>query len=196
MNLKFYDVTAWLTNNCNTHTKQRQSDNEIWSIDRMQHEKYFSWKMMHKYGGKTTILVTIFETFWYLTKFSCHQKLPHELPNDFRLRTLEKIRKYQDLKTLQNYGLVLSVAPKIKILSILAKNSWKIEIELFPLGAISQKTTVCLKYFGQDCSPRPISEKSKLTISLDQKFAFIVSQVEGYRNMSKLSCRPRAFTSN
>ena len=45
-------------------------------------------------------------------------ELPHELPNDLRLR------KYQeDLKTSYNYSLVLSPAPKIKILSILAKNS-------------------------------------------------------------------------
>ena len=46
VNFKFYDVTAWLTNNCNKHTaqyleKQRQSDNEIWSVNRMQHEKKF-----------------------------------------------------------------------------------------------------------------------------------------------------------
>ena len=40
LNFKFYDVTAWLTNNCNTQfakyfEKQRQSDNEIWSVNRM-----------------------------------------------------------------------------------------------------------------------------------------------------------------
>ena len=34
VNFKFYDVTAWLTNNCNTHIaqyleKNRKSDNEI-----------------------------------------------------------------------------------------------------------------------------------------------------------------------
>ena len=34
INFKFYDLTAWLTNNCNTHIaqyldKQTQSDNEI-----------------------------------------------------------------------------------------------------------------------------------------------------------------------
>ena len=39
-NFKCYDVTAWLSNNCNTHIaqyleKQRQSDNEIWSVNRM-----------------------------------------------------------------------------------------------------------------------------------------------------------------
>ena len=40
VNLKFYDVTAWLTNNCNTHIfqyleKKRQSDNDIWSVYRI-----------------------------------------------------------------------------------------------------------------------------------------------------------------
>ena len=40
VNFKFYDVTAWLTNNRNTHIAQyfenyRQSDNEIWSVNRM-----------------------------------------------------------------------------------------------------------------------------------------------------------------
>ena len=37
---RFYDVTDWLTNSSNTHIaqyleKQRRSDNEIWSVDRM-----------------------------------------------------------------------------------------------------------------------------------------------------------------
>ena len=40
VNLRFYDVIAWLINNCNTHiakylVKQRQSDNEIWSVNRI-----------------------------------------------------------------------------------------------------------------------------------------------------------------
>ena len=40
VNVKFYDVTAWLINICNTHIaqyfeKKRQSDNEIWSVNRM-----------------------------------------------------------------------------------------------------------------------------------------------------------------
>ena len=39
VSFKFYDVIAWLTNNCNTHIAQylekfRQSDNEIWSVNR------------------------------------------------------------------------------------------------------------------------------------------------------------------
>ena len=53
---------------------------------------------------------------------------------------------------------------------------------------------------GSETSPRPFSEKLKLSISLDQvqsflQFDFIVWQVEGYCNISKLSCRPLAFTS-
>ena len=37
VNFKIHDVTTWLTNNCNTHiaqylTKERQPDNETWSI--------------------------------------------------------------------------------------------------------------------------------------------------------------------
>ena len=46
--------------------------------------------------------------------------------------------------------------------------------------------------YGKETSPRPYSEKLKLRISLDQlsnfiQFVFIVCQVEGYRNILKLS---------
>ena len=57
--------------------------------------------------------------------------LPHELPNDFRLTTSvnwEISRGSENIKTL---SLVLYLAPKVKILSILARNSSKIEVELF-----------------------------------------------------------------
>ena len=48
-----YNATGWLTNNCNTHIDQyfkkwRQSGNEIWSVNRIQHEEHFSWKSIHK----------------------------------------------------------------------------------------------------------------------------------------------------
>ena len=53
--------------------------------------------------------------------------------------------------------------------------------------------------FDGEISARPFSEKLKLSISLDQyskaEFVFIVSQVEGYRNVLKQTCRPFAFTS-
>ena len=40
VNFKFYDVTAWFTNNRDTHIIQyfenyRQSDNQIWSVNRV-----------------------------------------------------------------------------------------------------------------------------------------------------------------
>ena len=47
VNFKFYDVTAWLTKNI-VIEKLRQSDNEIWSVNRMQQEKHFYWKIIHK----------------------------------------------------------------------------------------------------------------------------------------------------
>ena len=43
--------------------------------------------------------------------------------------------------------------------------------------------------YGGETSLRPFSEKLKLSISLDQ-----LCQVEDYRNILKLSCRPLAFT--
>ena len=45
--------------------------------------------------------------------------------------------------------------------------------------------------YGTETSPRPFSEKS-----LDQlQFIFILSQAEGYQNISKLDCIQLAFTS-
>ena len=43
-----FDFTAWLTKNYNTHTNQRQPDNDIWSVNRTSQEKYFSLKIMQK----------------------------------------------------------------------------------------------------------------------------------------------------
>ena len=56
-----------------------------------------------------------------------------------------------------------------------------------------------IKYSGET-SIRPFSGKLKrsipgsIVLSFIQ-FVFIISQVEGYRNTLKLSCRPLAFTS-
>ena len=56
--------------------------------------------------------------------------------------------------------------------------------------------------FGGETSPKPFSEKIKIehiSGSIVQsfiQFAFIVLQVEGYRNISKLSRKPLAFTSH
>ena len=54
---------------------------------------------------------------------------------------------------------------------------------------------------GGENSPTPFSEKSKLSISLDQRckvlyiLRLLYVQVDYYRRILKLSCRPLAFTS-
>ena len=53
VNFEIYDITARLTKNYNTHiaqylTNYRQQDNEIWSVNKMSQEKYFSLKIMQK----------------------------------------------------------------------------------------------------------------------------------------------------
>ena len=50
---KFYDITDWAINNCNTHIAHylkmdRQSGNEIWSVNKRRRGKYFSSKIIHK----------------------------------------------------------------------------------------------------------------------------------------------------
>ena len=54
-------------------------------------------------------------------------ELSHELPNDLRLS-----KDQNNLKISWNYNLVVSLPPKNKTLSILAKDSLKMEIELLP----------------------------------------------------------------
>ena len=49
VNFIIYDVTDWATSNYNTHIAQylkkwRQSDNEIWSVNRVWLKKYFPEK--------------------------------------------------------------------------------------------------------------------------------------------------------
>ena len=59
-------------------------------------------------------------------------ELRHELPSDLRV-TSQEIRKYQEsVLTPQNDSPVPSLPAKMKILLILAKNSGKTEIKLFP----------------------------------------------------------------
>ena len=69
------------------------------------------------------------------------QELHHELRNNLRLRILNNIRniiaklsknfqiniKISNIKTLQNYSLVFSLPPELKMFSMLAKCSWKVE---------------------------------------------------------------------
>ena len=51
--LYIYQITIWLTSICNTHIvqylrKERQLDNEIWSVIRISQEKYLPLKIMQK----------------------------------------------------------------------------------------------------------------------------------------------------
>ena len=55
MTFKLYDVTHRTTNSYNINTthyfkKQKQSDNEIWLINRKKCKKYFSSKIIEKIG--------------------------------------------------------------------------------------------------------------------------------------------------
>ena len=49
-------------------------------------------------------------------------ELPHELRNKFRLKKLGNIKKISKPLSIMELYLVLSLPPKMKILSILAKN--------------------------------------------------------------------------
>ena len=47
VNFKIFDITSWETNNYNIHNAeylktQRESENEIWSVKRIQDEKHFA----------------------------------------------------------------------------------------------------------------------------------------------------------
>ena len=66
-------------------------------------------------------------------------ELPDKLPNDLRLRILGKQEILGNGLTLQNESAVGSLFPHMNILLILEENSWKIEIKLFPLCAISHQ---------------------------------------------------------
>ena len=50
VNFKIYDVADWTTNNYNTHIaqylKKKQSGNEIWSLNKIYCEEYFSSEIM------------------------------------------------------------------------------------------------------------------------------------------------------
>ena len=93
-----------------------------------------------------------YENFSCFTKFSFHHKW-----NEVALRVVERLKTWEirivqnngrwgslsahtrKKKTSWKYNLVPSLPPKKKILSVLAKDSLKIEIELFPLCAISHE---------------------------------------------------------
>ena len=48
--LKIYDVTDQTSNNFNTHIAEylKKYGNEIWSVNKIQHENYFSSEIMQK----------------------------------------------------------------------------------------------------------------------------------------------------
>ena len=84
--------------------------------------KHVSDILMQKRLAETTIMFIIFWDFFWLSKFSFHHKW------NWYIRVASEVAW---LKTL-NYCLVLSAPLEIKILSVLGKIYWKIEIELFP----------------------------------------------------------------
>ena len=60
-----------------------------------------------------------------------------QVPEELKTQDLRKIQN--NVKTSWNHILVPSLPPKKKLLSILAKDFLKIEIELFPQGTISHE---------------------------------------------------------
>ena len=77
-----------------------------------------------------------------------------EILKDFQICIsvpLREIRKIENVKTSWNCNLVPSLLPKKKILSILAKDSLSIEIELSRSALFQVKTKVFLKYFVRGC---------------------------------------------
>ena len=77
------------------------------------------------------------------TAKSLQAKYQSEMTNDechFHLELKRWYNFWKDkVETLWNYNLVASLHPQKKILSIPAKDTLKIEIELFPLCAISHE---------------------------------------------------------
>ena len=50
VNFRIYDVTTWLTNNCNTHTDQRSNSNQGMAFDQLiEHnmKHFFFWKIIY-----------------------------------------------------------------------------------------------------------------------------------------------------
>ena len=62
------------------------------------------------------------------------------------------MRKYQEnRKTSNNYSLVRSLSPKMKVLSILAKKSLKIKLKLFLWCVVSHENWSLSQIFFWDC---------------------------------------------
>ena len=67
-------------------------------------------------------------------------ELSKKLKNSLSLTILENLEVSGKSQNFVNNSLVSSPTPKTKILSILAKNCWKMEIELFSQCAISRES--------------------------------------------------------
>ena len=70
-------------------------------------------------------------------------ELSHELPKNLRLRKLRDLRKLGNIRKVPKLHRIIAQCPvppqkkKMKALPILAENSWKTDIKLFLLSAIS-----------------------------------------------------------
>ena len=72
-----------------------------------------------------------------------------------------KFRKYHKvLKTSKNYGLVLILPPKLKILLVLIKISRKKILKFYCNVLFHMKTKVCLKYLLNDCKNGQVSSNN------------------------------------
>ena len=71
-----------------------------------------------------------------------------------------------------------SLPPKIKILLMLAKNSWKIEIKTSPISLFHMKTRVCLKYFVNDCKLDSGSYMVFINKSASQKIGALICSMK------------------
>ena len=90
----------------------------------------------------------------------------------------------------------------IQLLPVISKSKGNQTMKFSLLIECNMKNIFLEKSYtkcGGETSPRPFSEKLKLSISLDQQSKVLYSlfllyvQVEGCRNILKLSCRPTCF---
>ena len=110
----------------------------------------------------------------------------------------------KDKVNLKSYDVTAWLANSIHIIHILPNVLWNKGNQTLKFGQLIECNMInifleksCARCDGET-SPRPFSERLKLSISLDQYSkvcysAFIVSQVEGHWNILTLSCRPLFF---
>ena len=78
-----------------------------------------------------------------------YTKCPQELPNDLRVRTLGNMKKISKLDRIIVWCSVL--LPKLKFCQYYQKILEKWKLNFSGTVLFDRKTTLCLKYFGQDC---------------------------------------------